>query len=220
MYREYYPRAEEWLNSATHGFGALLAAIGTVFLIMQADSFGGAGSLPAVIVYGAALILLFIFSALHHAAIRPRIKQSLLALDHCGIYLLIAGTYTPFCLLMPPGQQWTALAVVWGLATGGITVQLAAFLTRRSDGYERFAFIFYLAMGWIPMLWASEDVFGALPPMGVMLLVLGGVAFSIGVLFYLWKRLPYGHAIWHLFVIAGCGFHFFSIFHYVIPKII
>lgn len=220
MYREYYPRAEEWLNAATHGIGALLAAVGLVFLIMEADSLGRAGSLPAVIVYGAALILLFLFSALHHAAIRPRLKQLLLALDHCGIYLLIAGTYTPFCLLMPPGQIWVSLAIVWGLALGGIIVQLAAFLTGRSDDYERFAFIMYLAMGWIPTLWASEDVFEVLAPMGFVLLVAGGLAFSIGVLFYLWKRLPYGHAIWHSFVIAGTGFHFFSIFYYVIPKTI
>jgi hemolysin III len=218
MYVERYSRAEERLNAATHAFGAFLGAVGLVLLVIQANSMGRTGSLPAVIVYGAALVLLFLFSALHHAVSRPRIKQFLLALDHCGIYLLIAGTYTPFCLLMPPGQEWTLLAFVWGLALAGIIVQLAAFLTRRSDGYERFAFVFYLALGWIPILWAGEDVFRTLEPLGLALLVAGGISFSIGVVFYLWKRLPYGHAVWHLFVVAACAFHFYSIFYYVVPE--
>jgi hemolysin III len=220
VYGEPNPRTEEWLNAATHAFGAFLGVVGLVFLVMQADTVGRPDSLPAVIVYGIALVLLFLFSALHHAVLRPRIKHILLGLDHGGIYLLIAGTYTPFCLLMPQGKAWILLALVWGLAMLGIAVQVASFLTRRSGAYERFAFIFYLALGWIPMLWAGEDVFGALAPMGLALLVAGGVAFTIGVVFYLWKHLPYGHAVWHLFVVAGCSFHFFSIFHYVVPETI
>jgi hemolysin III len=173
--------------------------------------------LIAVIVYGIALVLLFLFSALHHAVSRPRIKHFLLGLDHSGIYLLIAGTYTPFCLLMPRGREWTLLALVWGLAMLGIAIQVVSFLTGRSGAYERLAFIFYLALGWIPMLWVGEDVVRALAPMGLALLVAGGVAFTVGVVFYLWKHLPYGHAVWHLFVVAGCGFHFLAIFHYVVP---
>ena len=218
MYVERYSRSEERLNAATHAFGAFLGAIGLVFLVIQAISMGRTGSLPAVIVYGAALVLVFLFSALHHAVSRPRIKQFLLALDHCGIFLLIAGTYTPFCLLMPAGKEWTLLASVWVPALAGIIVQLAAFLAKRSDGYERFAFIFYLALGWIPILWAGEDVFRKLEPLGLALLVAGGISFSIGVVFYLWKRLPYGHAVWHLFVVAACAFHFYSIFYYVVPQ--
>ncbi len=217
-FEERYPRAEERLNAATHAFGAILGVVGLVLLVIQANSMGRTGSLPAVIVYGAALVLVFLFSALHHAVSRPRIKQALLALDHGGIYLLIAGTYTPFCLLMPPGQEWTLLALVWGPALAGILVQLAAFLTNRSDGYERFAFVFYLALGWLPLLWAGDDVFRKLAPLGLDLLVAGGISFTIGVVFYLWRRLPYGHAVWHLFVVAGCAFHFFSIFHYVVPE--
>ncbi|MCK5445610.1 MAG: hemolysin III family protein, partial [Rhodospirillaceae bacterium] len=146
------------------------------------------------------------------------LKQFFLALDHCGIYLLIAGTYTPFSLLMPPGQEWTLLVLIWGSALTGITIQMAAFLTGRSKVYEKFAFVLYLAMGWMPILWAGEDVFGALAPVGFGLLVAGGLAYSFGVIFYLWKRLPYGHAVWHLFVVAGSAFHFFSIFHYVVPQ--
>ena len=218
MFVERYSQAEERLNAATHAFGAALAAVGLVFLVIHADNDGRYGSLSAVIVYGTALMLLFLFSALHHAVKRPRIKQFLLALDHSGIYLLIAGTYTPFCLLMPSGQEWVLLVIIWSLAMGGIAIQLTAFLARRSDAYERFSFIFYLAMGWIPILWAGEEVFGALMPLGLALLVAGGIAFSVGVVFYLWKRLPYSHAVWHLFVVSGTAFHYFSIYHYVVPE--
>lgn len=220
VYGEPHPRAEERVNAATHAFGAFLSVVGLVLLVVQADSVGRPDSLPAVIVYGIALVLLFLFSALHHAFLRPRIKHILLSLDHSGIYLLIAGTYTPFCLLMPRGKEWTLLALVWGLAMLGIVIQLVSFLTGRSGVYERIAFAIYLALGWIPMLWAGEHVIGALAPMGLALLVAGGAAFTIGVVFYLWKHLPYGHAVWHLFVVAGCGFHFFTIFHYVVPNTI
>ena len=215
-----YPRAEERLNAATHAFGAFLGVVGLVFLVIQADTVGRPNSVPAVIVYGIALVMLFLFSALHHAALRPRIKHILLGLDHGGIYLLIAGTYTPFCLLMPRGKEWILLSLVWGLAMLGIAIQVVWFLTGRSGAYERTAFGFYLALGWMPMLWAGEDVVRVLAPMGLALLVAGGVAFTIGVVFYLWKHLPYGHAVWHLFVVAGCGFHFFSIFYYVVPETI
>jgi hemolysin III len=217
---ERYPRAEERLNAATHAFGALLSAIGLVFLVIQAQSVGRTGILPAIVVYGMALVLLFLSSALHHAVLRPGFKHYLLAVDHCGIYLLIAGTYTPFCLLMPPGREGELLALVWGLAMVGIIVQLAAFLAGRSDGYERVAFVFYLLLGWIPILWAGDDIYRTLAPAGLDLVFAGGIAFSIGVVFYLWKRLPYGHAVWHLFVVAGCALHFFAIFHYVIPEIL
>ena len=120
MYVERYPRGEERISAAVHVFGVLLSIVGLVLLIIQANSVGRVGSLPAVIIYGASLMLLFSFSSVHHAAILPRIKHIFLVLDHCGIYLLIAGTYTPFCLLMPVGQRWTLLALIWGLALAGI----------------------------------------------------------------------------------------------------
>ena len=216
---ERYPRAEERLNAAIHGVGAILSAVGLVFLILLAHSANWTGSLAAIIVYGVALIALFSFSALHHAVVRPDFKHVLLALDHGGIYLLIAGTYTPFCLVLPPDQQERVLALVWGLALMGILVQLTAFLAKRSDGYERIAFVFYLVLGWLPVLWAGDDIYKNLATPGLGLLFAGGMAFSIGVIFYLWKRLPYGHAVWHLFVVVGCAFHYFSIFLYVIPNV-
>ncbi len=217
MYVEVFSREEERWNAITHGAGALMVAAGLVFLIQQADAVGRVGSLPAVVVYGSALVLLFVFSFLHHAVWGPRIKQVFLALDHCGIYLLIAGTYTPFCLLLPDGQGWALLALVWTLAAGGIAIQVAAFVTGRSEGYEKFAFIFYLALGWLPLLLVSEVIFSVLDPAGLRLLAAGGFAYSAGVIFYLWRRLPFSHAIWHVFVIAGGAFHFFSILLYVVP---
>ena len=212
-----WSRAEERLNAATHGFGALLSAVGLVFLVQQGQSVGRTGSLPAIAVYGLALIMLFLSSSMYHAVLRPKFKQVLLALDHCGIFFLIAGTYTPFCLLLPAGQANKLLALVWGLAAMGISIQLAAFLSRRSDDYERVAYVFYLLLGWVPVLWAGDDIYRRLAPAGLVLVFAGGCAFSIGVVFYLLKRMRYGHAVWHLFVVAGCAFHFFAIFHYVIP---
>lgn len=212
-----YTRTEEWINAATHGVGALLGIAGLVILIVQAVANGRPGSLAAVIVYGAALILLYSFSALHHALHDGSLKQLFLSLDHSGIYLLIAGTYTPFCLLMPEGQGWTLFGVIWGMAALGLAVQVTAFLTGRSDAYEKVAFGFYLAMAWTPILWAGGMMFGSLPPLGFGLLAAGGIAYSTGVIFYLWRKLPFNHAIWHLFVVGGSALHFFSILLFVIP---
>ncbi len=217
MTEERYPRSEERVNAAIHGFAALFAVVGLVALVVHAEEVGRAGSVPAVSIYGGALFFLFLFSALHHAVKRHQLKHVLLALDHCGIFLLIAGTYTPFCLLMPPGQVWVLLTVIWGLAAGGITVQVAAFLTGHSARYEKLAFVFFLAMGWIPILWVGDVVFSALPAGGLGLLIAGGVAYSVGVIFYAWKKIPFGHAVWHTFVVAGSAFHFFSVFYYVVP---
>lgn len=220
MYIETFSREEEWLNAATHGMGALLSMTGMVFMMMQAESVGRDGSLAAAAVYGTAMIFLFLFSTLHHAVLRPGLKQLMLALDHCGIYLLIAGTYTPFCLLMTDGEAWELLALIWSLAFVGIGIQATAFLIGHSERYEKVGYILYLAMGWLPVLFISEVVFGLLAPMGLALLVAGGLAYSIGVIFYLWKSLRFGHAIWHLFVVAGGGFHFFSIYYYVVPNVV
>lgn len=211
---------EERFNVATHGFGVLLSIAGLVLLIIQAGSIGRAGSLAASVVYGTALIFLFLFSTLHHAASRPRRKQCLLALDHCGIYLLIAGTYTPFCLILPTGKGMMLASFVWGIAAVGIAMQLAAFVVGRSETYERFAFLLYLAMGWMPLIWVKDDIWNALATGGLALLIAGGVAYSAGVIFYLWKSLRYSHAVWHLFVVAGSALQFFSIFYFVVPALV
>lgn len=212
-----FSRAEEWLNAATHGAGALLGIAGLVLLILKALADGRDGSLTAVILYGSALIFLYASSALHHGIPHGIFKKIFLSLDHSGIYLLIAGTYTPFCLLMPPNEAWTLLVLIWSLAASGIAVQTVAFLTGHSVRYEKIGFLLHLGMSWIPILFAGSVVLEALVPPGLMLLIAGGLSYSVGVIFYKWRQLPYNHAVWHMFVIGGSTFHFFSIFFYVIP---
>lgn len=212
-----YSRAEEWVNAATHGVGALLGIAGLVLLILRAVSQGREGSLTAVILYGSALIFLYLSSALHHGIPHGIFKKVFLAFDHTGIYLLIAGTYTPFCLLMPPGEAWILLTLIWVLAIIGITVQMTAFLTGYGDQYEKVGFLMHLGMSWIPILFAGSIILEALVTPGLMLLIAGGLSYSIGVIFYKWRRLPFNHAVWHLFVVGGSAFHFFSIFLYVVP---
>ena len=208
---------EEIINSATHGLGAVLGLIGFVFLLNRALTIGREGSVIAVIVYGAALVLLYSFSALHHGIPSGIMKKIFLSLDHAGIFLLIAGTYTPFCLLMPPGHGWTLFSVIWGLAIGGVVFQTLMFLGGRDKQYERMGFLLHLALGWFPILFAGSIIFGSLPWGGLGLLIAGGLAYSIGVIFYLWRSLPYNHAYWHSFVIGGSTFHFFTIFYFVVP---
>ena len=217
MHERYNP-AEERLNAAIHGLSAVLGVAALVVLVIEASTAGRDGSLPAVIVYGVALVLLFIFSTLYHSLSQGTVKRVFRSLDHSGIYLLIAGTYTPFCILMPPGEEWVLFTVIWGLAAVGIAVQAVAFLIGWEARYEKVAYIYYLAMSWIPILWASGVVFEELPAPGIALLVAGGVAYSVGVVFYLWKRLRFSHAVWHLFVVAGSALHYFSVLLYVVPR--
>ncbi|GKX33316.1 MAG: hemolysin III [Rhizobiaceae bacterium MnEN-MB40S] len=213
---EFSPLEERW-NAATHAFGTLLAVTGLILLLGRAGVAGASGNLALCALYGAALVLLYSFSALHHAISHPGAKHVFLALDHCGIYLLIAGTYTPFFLIMPPGQGWLLLAFIWSLAGAGISVQMTCFMIGYSDHYERFAFIAYLALGWIPLFWVWDDVITGIPTGGLALLAAGGLAYTTGVAFYLWRSLAHHHAIWHLFVVAGSALQFLTIYLYVAP---
>ena len=215
--RRAFTRSEEWVNSLIHAVGALLGVIAIVLLVMEAADHGRTGSVGAVIIYGAALILLFASSAIYHGLSDGRAKRLFRSFDHAGIFLLIAGTYTPFCLLLPPERQWILLTVVWVLAGLGIALQAAAFLAGRIRHYEKVAFALYLALGWIPILAVGGEVLAALSRTGLLLLVAGGLAYSIGVIFYLWRRLQFGHAIWHLFVLSASAFHFFAVLMFVVP---
>lgn len=213
-----FSRGEEGANATIHGLGAVLGAVGLVFLIAEALGGGREGSLAAVIVYGSSLVALYLFSTLHHALRHGRIKRLFLTLDHAGIYLLIAGTYTPFCLLLDGDTRWTLMAVVWGLAGIGIAGQFVAFALGRGRAYEKVGFVLYLAMGWLPSLATSGGIFESLAVPGFVLLVAGGVVYSLGVPFYLWRNLRFGHAVWHLFVVGGSALHFASILLYVVPE--
>lgn len=201
-------RGEAIANSLTHGVGALLAVAGLVVLAVAAGRRGSVAALVGCVVFGASLVLLYTSSTLYHALghVHERARTVLRALDHSAIFLLIAGTYTPFTLVSLRGRWgWSLFAVVWSLAVAGIALRLA--LRRRPTAL----FVsLYLAMGWCVVV-AVRPLVAAVPPAGVALLVAGGLAYSVGVVFYLWRSLPYHHAIWHAFVLAGSGLHYAAV---------
>lgn len=203
---------EEIANSVTHGVGAALAIAGLAVLVTVAARRGTAWHVVGCSIFGATLVLLYLASTLYHAIPAPRAKRVLQALDHGGILFLIAGTYTPFTLVTLRGPWgWTLLGVVWGLAVLGILLDVLA--PRR----RALAVALYLVMGWAVVV-ALRPLVGAMAGGGVTLLVFGGLAYTAGVAFYVWRRLPYHHALWHGFVLAGSTAHFFAVFLYVVPR--
>jgi hemolysin III len=205
-------RGEELANTLTHGVGAVLSVAGLAVLALVASRRGPVAVLVGCVVFGAALVVLYTASTLYHALghVHERARTLLRALDHSAIFLLIAGTYTPFTLVSLRGPWgWSLFAVVWSLAVAGIALRLA--LRRRPTAL----FVsLYLAMGWCVVV-ALRPLVAAVPPGGIALLVAGGLAYSVGVVFYLWRSLPYGHAIWHGFVLAGSAFHYAAVLRYV-----
>ena len=202
----FYSKGEELLNFITHGIGALLSVGGLVYLVYQAANFGTTWHLVSFIIYGISLVLLFLASTLYHGIPVARWKEGLNIFDRSAIYILIAGTYTPFLLNNLRGPWgWSMFAVIWGLTLFGLTISLGLLPKLR-----RASVILYLAMGWLVIL-AGRQMLGALDPNTITLLLIGGVSYTVGVVFYLWRRLPYNHAIWHLFVLGGSISHYFSV---------
>jgi hemolysin III len=205
-----YSRREEVANSLTHGLGAVLALAGLAVLAAVSRRHGTAATVVGCVVFGATLVFLYVVSTLYHGVSHPRAKAVLRVLDHSAIFLLIAGTYTPFTLVSLRGPWgWSLFGVVWGIAATGIALRLA--LRRRPTAL----FVgLYLAMGWCIVV-AAKPLLAAVAPGGIALLAAGGLAYSAGVAFYLWRRLPYHHAIWHAFVLAGSAFHYVAVLRYV-----
>lgn len=207
-----YSQAEEVASSLSHALGIILSIAGLAVLTAYAALHGGAWRIVSVSVYGASLILLFTASTLYHAVSNPRTKPILRLLDHSAIFLLIAGTYTPFALISLRGPWgWTLFAIVWTLAIFGIALELRGVRNRIV------AALIYLGMGWMG-LFAIKPLIASIEPTGLWLMLAGGLCYTLGVPFYLWKRLPYNHALWHLFVLAGSALQFFSILLYVLPE--
>ncbi|MEP1217026.1 MAG: hemolysin III family protein [Marinobacter sp.] len=205
-------RIEEWLNSATHGLGAVLSVIGTVVLIVAASQLGDAWKVVSFSIFGASLILLYLASALYHGARHPRLRALFKTLDHCAIFLLIAGTYTPFLLVNMRGTTgWTLFAIIWSLAVSGVVLKL---IFRNRFKLARVGI--YIAMGWL-ITFASSDLVANLSETALHLTIAGGVVYTAGVIFYLADRFPYMHAVWHLFVIGGSALHFSAIYYGVLP---
>jgi len=203
----YYNLREEIAHSITHGIGAFLAIVGMVILIIHAAAYGSARHILSCSIFGASLILLYTASTLYHGIQRPTIKKVLRIVDHSSIYLLIAGTYTPFTLLNLKGAWgWSLFGVVWGIALLGIILQ---FTPLRKFKYVRL--VLYITMGWAAVV-AIKPLAASVPLNAFMLIVAGGLAYTVGIIFYLWRRLPYHHAIWHLFVLSGSSLHYLAVF--------
>lgn len=202
---------EEIASSITHGVGGLLAVAGLAILVTFAAIRGTAWHVVGCSVFGATMVVLYTSSTLYHALRAPRAKRVFRRLDHAGIFLLIAGTYTPFTLVSLRGPWgWSLLGVIWGLAILGMVMQSGG---RR---HPVLSVVLYVAMGWAVLV-AVRPLLASLPSGGLVLLVLGGLAYTGGIVFYAWRRLPYNHSIWHGFVLTGTVLHFFAVLRYVVP---
>ncbi|WP_068774737.1 hemolysin III family protein [Paenibacillus sp. FJAT-26967] len=202
---EYSPR-EEVANAVSHGIGTLLSIAAFVLLLIQSTRYGDAWHVVSFSIFGISLIVLYLCSTLVHSAPGGRLKDIFEIMDHSAIYLLIAGSYTPFMLVTLRGALgWTIFGIVWGLAILGIILKI--FFVKK---FIVLSTICYIGMGWIIVL-AIKPLAENLSIGGVAWLVAGGVVYTIGTVFYLWRRIPYHHAIWHSFVIGGSVCHFFAV---------
>ena len=207
-----YSIKEEIANTTTHGLGALLSIAALVLLIVFSALNGNSWHIVSSVIFGTSMILLYTASMLYHLVSTPKLKKLFRTLDHSSIFLLIAGTYTPFTLVsLRGGLGWTLFGLVWGIAIAGIILET---VTRQK--YQKLSLTLYLGMGWLIIV-AIKPILHVVEPGGIALLVAGGLCYTIGVIFYVWKSLIFNHAIWHLFVLAGTVLHFFAVFFYVIP---
>lgn len=207
-----YTAGEEIVHALTHGIGLALSVAGLVVLVVAATLRGDAWHITGSAVFGTTLVLLYAASTLYHGIGAPRAKRILQRLDHVAIYLLIAGTYTPFALVSLRGAWgWALLAVIWTLALLGIVLELCI-----PGRVRRLSVSLYLAMGWLAVV-ALGPLIRSVHPEGLLLLLLGGIAYTVGVAFYAYRWIPYNHAVWHVFVLAGSALHFSCVLGYVIP---
>ena len=207
-----YTLGEEIAHAATHGFGVVLAIVGLTVMVARAAVYGTVWHVTVSAIFGATLVLMYTASTLFHSIPQPRAKHILRVIDHSSIYLLIAGSYTPFTLVTLHGPWgWSLFAFSWSLALAGVVFKI--FYTGR---YEKLSLFIYLAMGWCIVI-AVKPLIHALPTGGLVLLFLGGLSYSGGVAFYVREQLRYHHAIWHAFVLAGSVLQYFAVLFYVIP---
>lgn len=206
-----YTLGEEIANSVIHGLGIGLGVAALTILVAFAALAGGGYKLAGAIVFGIALVLEYTASTLYHSFPQPRVKHIFKILDHAGIYVLIAGTYTPFCLVTLRGSSgWWLFGIVWSLAVIGISTE--AFWAYRPRWLSAAV---YLGMGWLVVV-ALRPLTEGLDPAGLWLLVAGGLCYTVGTIFYVLKKVPYMHAVWHVWVLAGSVCHFLAVLLYVI----
>jgi len=204
---------EEIANCATHGFGLALSVAGFVVLVLLAWMHGGVWLILSSTIYGASLVTLYLASTLYHGARSSRAKNFLQVVDHCCIYLLIAGTYTPFTLVvLRGGWGWTLFGLVWGIAVAGILFRLVF-----GNRYRPVAVASYVLMGWLCVI-AAKPILTLVPLGAILWIVAGGLAYTSGVFFFSSKRIPHAHAIWHIFVLGGSICHYVAVLLYVLPS--
>lgn len=205
-------RGEEIANSITHGIAALLSVAGLVILIVVSASAKNVWAVTSLSIFGTVLIILYVVSTLYHSISHACAKRVLKILDHSSIYLLIAGSYTPIALVSLRGPWgWTLFGVIWGMAFLGVCLQAFAL-----DRFKVLTTLSYLIMGWLVVI-ALKPLIQACPKGLIMWLLIGGLFYTFGTIFYSWKKLPYHHTLWHLFVIGGSTAHFFGMLFYIAP---
>lgn len=209
---KHYSPAEERINIASHALGLVLSVIALVLLVVHASRYGNAWHIVSFSIFGVSLIALYAASTIYHRATDPVLRSRLRIVDHATIYLLIAGTYTPFTLITLGGfAGWTIFGVSWGMAAIGIVLKI--FFTGR---YDLVSTLMYVFMGWI-IVFAIEPLIHNLSPDGLFWLVAGGIAYTVGAVLYSIKKIKFNHAIFHVFVLAGSVCHFISVYFYVLP---
>ncbi|KAA3640441.1 MAG: hemolysin III family protein [Proteobacteria bacterium] len=208
---KFYPRGEELLNIASHAFGLLLSCVGLVLLVLRALSAGTVWHVVSFAVFGGSLIVLYAASTIYHTTQTPERRIRWRVVDHAAIYILIAGTYTPFMLTTLRGTLgWTLFAVTWGIALLGIILKL--FFTGR---FTVVSTLMYVLMGWL-IMFAIKPLAAALPEAGIFWLMAGGISYTVGAILYAIKVIPYNHAIFHFFVLFGSFSHFMAVYAYII----
>lgn len=208
LQRPYTIKEEVW-SSIIHGLGIALSIAGLVVLVVLAAKYRDAWTVVSTAIFGASMIILYTASTVYHAIPNLEIKQKLKKFDHISIYYLIAGSYTPFLLVCMRGTLgWTIFGIIWALALTGTILKLVT----SGNGTKLWSIGLYLIMGWMIVI-ASKQLVTALPPLGLKFLILGGVFYTSGILFYIWKSRRYTHAIWHGFVLSGTIMHFFAVLY-------
>ncbi len=207
-----FSRGEEIAHAITHGLGVLCSIAGLVVLVVLAAQRGDARLVVGVSIFGASMIILYTASTMYHALIPKKAKDVFELMDHAAIYLLIAGSYTPYALsVLGGGWGWSTLGVMWGLAVLGIIYEVVF-----KRPWKKVSLAFYLALGWLITV-PGKPLMEALPTNAILWVAAGGFCYTAGAFFYAWRGFRYHHAIWHIFVLLGTGCHFVSVLKYVIP---
>ena len=207
-----YTLGEDLANAISHGIGACLSVAALVLCVVQAARHGTAAGVVGASIYGATLIVLYTMSTLYHAITNQSARKVLRVFDHVSIYLLIAGTYTPITLVTIRGAMgWVIFGIVWGMAILGIVLNSVSI-----EKFKKFSILSYIMIGWAVVI-GMRQVIENMPKNGLAFLVIGGVLYTVGIIFYALKKVKYMHSVWHLFVLAGSIMHFFCVYLYVLP---